>query len=168
MPGARGPWSFRARKAVSRAVSKSYWAHLQAWTRCHRGLRSGRLGRLPALTFRRLVLVGSARHSTAVARLRAGREQVELEPLLSAQVLDRQLLRTAVPCEALRHAAALLTVMKSSTLTAIRERTFQGCMTLASITFPEGLASIGEEAFYGFTTKFAKNYRNAGEMMKKK
>jgi len=31
-----------------------------------------------------------------------------------------------------------------------------------------GCALASEEAFYGFTTKFAKNYRNAGEMMKKK
>merc|ERR1712127_339811 len=31
-----------------------------------------------------------------------------------------------------------------------------------------GCALTSEEAFYGFTTKFAKNYRNAGEMMKKK
>ena len=130
------------------------------------------------------------RRLPAVARLRVGGEQVELEPLLGAQVLDGKLLRRATaggdeededededeqPDEtllSLRHAAAMLTVMKSSTLTTIGycafrdcsslasitplaglvhigKFAFQRCASLASVTLPDGFTSIGECSFYG-------------------
>ena len=73
------------------------------------------------------------RRLPAVARLRAGGAHADLRPLLSAQVLDGQLLCAAVPGEAaaLRHAAALYAVMKSSTLTTIGDVAFRNCSSLA-------------------------------------
>ena len=87
------------------------------------------------------------RRLPAVARLQARGEHAELEPLLSAQVCDAQLL-DAVP-RPLRYAAALYTVMKSSMLTTIGECAFSGCSSLASISLPEGLTTIGKRAFMG-------------------
>ena len=76
-------------------------------------------------------VVAAARGGTA--SVRAGGAHAELGPLLSAQVLDWELLRAAVPdgASALRHAAALYAVMKSSTLTTIGDVAFRNCSSLA-------------------------------------
>eukprot|EP00966_Prymnesium_polylepis_P062615 1453148-Prymnesium_polylepis.1 len=96
-----------------------------------------------------------------VAQLRAGGEEAQLGALLSAPVLDRDLLKRATGGDGdeedeedealrpLRHAAALYAVLKSSTLTTIGDAAFTGCSSLASISLPEGLTTIGDRAFDG-------------------
>ena len=99
------------------------------------------------------------RRLPAVAVLRAGGEEAELGPLLSAPVLDERLLKRATgggdeedeetteALRPLRHAAALYAVMKSSALTTIGDDAFNGCSFLTSVTLPAGITSIGEFAF---------------------